>query len=80
MNGGSDDLERRFSHHRPDAKRVIIHQQVRSACLELATLLTELVPTSDELDIAIERLEEVMFWSNAAVARADSSEDGEEFE
>ena len=69
-----DELDRRFNYHVPDtqAKRDA-HTDVRRQCRHLAEVLNELVPDGREKALAVTKLEEVMFWANAAVAR-DSSD------
>lgn len=42
---------------------------VRQKCWRLAEELTRLAPESRELSLAITNLEQVMFWTNAAIAR-----------
>jgi hypothetical protein len=65
------DLRRRFKHHPPrDEKTIEHHQHVRSGCTELALCLNDLLPEGREKSLAITHLEEVMMWSNAAIARA----------
>jgi hypothetical protein len=68
-----EDIERRFTFHAPatEEKREA-HGSVRQGCRELAAALNELLPEGDEKLTAIRKLEEVMFWSNAALARHPS--------
>lgn len=42
---------------------------MRAACLDLAVKIVETVPYSREQSNALTRLEEVMFWANAGIAR-----------
>lgn len=65
-----DDLEERFKFHpaSTDGKK-IAHERVRDDCLTHAKRIDELLPDSREKALAITKLEECMFWSNAAVAR-----------
>ncbi|MEO3974358.1 hypothetical protein [Streptomyces sp. CAU 1734] len=65
-----DDLDRRFAFHASSRHdKAEAHSDVRSACRELAELLNRVLPEGREKSIAVTRLEEVMFWSNAAIAR-----------
>lgn len=48
------------------------HSSVRDKCYALASELNHLLPPGREKSLALARLEEVMFWSNAAVARERS--------
>jgi hypothetical protein len=64
------DLAHRFSYHKPgDAVTVQAHVDVRDRCYRLAEALNEIVPDGREKSLAMTKLEEVMFWANAAIAR-----------
>lgn len=64
------EIEKRFSHHPPDALKVDIHVMVRAAFKELATGL-DILPESREKSLAYTALEESLMWANAAIARND---------
>lgn len=65
-----DDLENRFTYHPPvDEKRAYQHQLVREMCRETAEFFTETLPEGREQSLAVTKLEEAMFWANAALAR-----------
>lgn len=59
------DLEHRFE-----------HEMVRADCLSLAETLNESLPDSREKALAITKIEEAMFWANAALARQPDGIDG----
>jgi hypothetical protein len=66
-----DELKRRFAYHPPqdDAKREA-HEAVRDTCREAANHIIELTgPPCPEQTLAIRKMEEAMFWANAALAR-----------
>lgn len=64
------ELDRRFDHHPPpDQATVRAHETVRAGCRELAGTIAELLPPGRERRNAFDRLEEVMMWANAAIAR-----------
>jgi hypothetical protein len=64
------DVIRRFTFHPADtAERRQSHEDIRSGCLELALMLHAELPAGAEKQAAMFRLEEVMFWANAAIAR-----------
>ena len=69
----NEDLKRRFQFHPADAQNTKDrHQEVRDVCLEAAEAILEVTgPSSREQSLAITKLEEAMFWSNAAIARGD---------
>ena len=65
-----EDLERRFKHHPPKNTEVAsVHEDVRSCCLVLARFINDVAPDGREKSLAVTKLEEVMFWANAAIAR-----------
>lgn len=64
------DIANRFDFHAATTEeKRNEHTSVRQACRRLADDLNERVPEGREKAIAIGRLEEVMFWANAAIAR-----------
>lgn len=64
------DVRDRFVHHPPPTQaRVMQHELVRGMCLSLAGDLDALLPPGREKALALTKLEEAMFWANAALAR-----------
>lgn len=66
---GIDELGRRFRSYVPGEVRAEQHRQVRDLCLKTAEALDALIPDSREKSLVMTRLEEVMFWANAGIAR-----------
>lgn len=68
------DITHRFAFHAAttDEKRNA-HTSVRHACESLAHQLNEQLPDGREKSTAITKLEEVMFWGNAGLAREVSA-------
>lgn len=64
-------LGHRFNYHQPNTQQKIDrHQRVRQACLDAADEIVEATgPPTREQSLAITKLEEAMFWANAAIAR-----------
>lgn len=64
------DIEHRFAFHPAltEEKRQA-HGSVRSSCASLASILYNSLPEGREKATALTKLEEVMFWANAALAR-----------
>lgn len=68
-----DALAHRFQFHPADSEnRKDNHQRVRDVLLDAADVVVEVTgPMSREQSLAIAKLEEAMFWANAAIARGD---------
>lgn len=64
-----DDLESRFTFHAADDEAADQHVAVRAECHRLADFLNYQLVGGREKELAITKLEEVMFWANAAIAR-----------
>lgn len=65
-----EDLERRFAFHPATTpERQLAHQSVRTHCHQLAGVINDLLPEGREKSLAVTKLEEVMFWANAGLAR-----------
>jgi hypothetical protein len=61
----------RFTYHAPHPGQPAKYTAVRSKAKELAELIVEMCPDSREQATALTKLEEVVFWANAAIARRD---------
>jgi hypothetical protein len=67
------DLANRFGYHKPqDEQTVEAHEAVREIMMGAADEVSSLCPPSRELALALTKLEEAMFWANAAIARMDA--------
>lgn len=66
----NSDLLNRFTFHPvTGADQGNLYGEVRSKALEYAQWLDSVAPDSRELSLAITKLEEVVFWTNASIAR-----------
>lgn len=63
------DIQNRFFYHPPTESKKLDHEHVRRMSTDMALELNDLLPEGREKSLAITHLEEVMFWSNAAIAR-----------
>ena len=63
------DLQNRFTYHPPKPEKAKVYEQIRKQCLDLALNLDVWCPESREKSLAITKLEEVVFWANASIAR-----------
>jgi len=70
----AEDLKDRFRHHPPASADVVrLHEEVRADFTRLAMKLDALLPAGREKAIVFTKIEESMFWSNAAIARTLSA-------
>ncbi|WP_020142279.1 hypothetical protein [Terracoccus sp. 273MFTsu3.1] len=66
------DLQNRFDFHpATDEEKRNAHTSVRVAAYELAQFVNVKVPDGREKATAITKIEEAMFWANAALARSN---------
>lgn len=64
------EVASRFRYHRPSTPDVgRTHNYIRDLCADLAEELLETCPESRELELALDSLDQVCMWANAAVAR-----------
>ncbi len=68
------DLENRFKFHPATgsdtpSNTARQHEDIRNRCLQLAIDLNGRIPEGREKALAITKLEEVMMWANAGIAR-----------
>lgn len=67
------DIEHRFAFHAATTQeKRDEHTSVRQACRRLADELNERLPEGREKALVVTKLEEVMFWANAAIAREEA--------
>ena len=69
------ELENRFTYHAPNGKQAKIYELLRSKAHQLAFDFVNFCPDSRELSLAITKIEESVFWANAAIARRSPKED-----
>jgi hypothetical protein len=66
---GELDLDKRFTYHAPKGDQTQRYERLRAKAKELAELAVELVPPCRERSLALTKLEEVVMWANAGIAR-----------
>lgn len=65
-----NEIANRFKFHpAKDEETKEKHKTIRDHCGSLAMLINEYVPEGREKALAITKLEEVMMWANAGIAR-----------
>jgi hypothetical protein len=62
-------LECRFTYHAPKEGQSILYETIRAEAKEFAAFLLINCPDSRELSLALTKIEEAVFWANAAIAR-----------
>jgi hypothetical protein len=62
-------IENNFTYHAPKEGQPQKYEALRNKAKELAYLVDELCPKSREQSLALTKLEESVFWANAAIAR-----------
>lgn len=63
------DLEKRFTYHSPKEDDAEKFELIRDFAKEYAYMIKTLCPDSRERALALTKLEEVVMWANASVAR-----------
>jgi hypothetical protein len=64
------DISNRFDYHQPKTPdRVLAHETIREVLRQAAIGVNAYCPDGREKSLAITKLEEAMFWANAAIAR-----------
>lgn len=69
------DLEHRFTYHPPKPGEPAIYHDLRRQAWGLAERIAEVTGPSRERSLAITKLEEVVMWANAAIARNGLTEE-----
>jgi len=65
----NQDIENRFTYHPLKEGQPEKYTKLREKAKELAYMIEILCPNSREKSLAITKLEEMVFWANASVAR-----------
>lgn len=63
------DIEKRFTYHKPKEDDAYKFVAIREDAKHLANIINSLVPEGREKSLAITKLEEVVMWANAGIAR-----------
>lgn len=63
------ELANRFTYHAPKEGQPEKYQKIRERAHELAEAICDLTPFSREQSVALTKLDEVVFWANASIAR-----------
>lgn len=69
----NSELETRFTYVPPTGNQPETYVTIRQAAKYFAGIINNLVPDSREKSLALTKLEEVVMWANAGVARRQES-------
>lgn len=72
MDVPSDELRNRFTYHAPHGDQAERYGEIRAKALEYAELICKLTPASREQSLALTKLDEAVFFANAAIARREA--------
>jgi len=67
-----EGLRGRFSAYQPDEDAESCHEAVRDAGYAMTVKVLQVAPDSRERSLALTKIEEAVFWANAAIAREES--------
>ena len=67
-----DRLETNFTYHSPNEDQTKRYEEIRENARALALLICGLTPSSREQSLALTKLEEVVMFANASIARNES--------
>lgn len=65
------DIEKNFTYHKPSEDKQSRYVEIRNTAKQMAYVIDNACPESREKSLAFTKLEEVVMWANAAVARND---------
>lgn len=65
----NEQIEKAFTYHRPTEGQPEKYGRLRDTAKAFAYLIDELVPNGREKALAMTKLEEVVMWANAGIAR-----------
>lgn len=68
------DIETRFTYHAPRPEDIPVYKFFRDQAHIFADKINSMLPDGREKSLAITKLEEVVFWVNAALARKPAKE------
>jgi hypothetical protein len=69
MSGKDERIENNFTYHPPITGQQERYETIRNKAKELAYLIADMTPASREQAVAFTKIEESVFWANAAIAR-----------
>lgn len=71
------ELELRFTYHAPNAEQIPRFGTIRDTAHQFAKEICALTPPSREQSLALTKLDEVVMFANAAIARRENTKPAE---
>ena len=65
------EMDARFTYHAPKGSQPQRYESIRAKAKEFAEFIDGLTPSSREQSLALTKIEEAVFWANAAIARRE---------
>jgi hypothetical protein len=72
-----EELERRFTYHKPGGNQPERYDVLRSTARSFALYVVDNCPDSRERSIALTKIEEAVMWANASIARNENRIDSD---
>lgn len=66
-----EEMKTRFTYHSPKEGQPEKYENLRKMARLMASHVEELCPESREKSLAMTKIEEAVFWANAAIARRE---------
>lgn len=64
-----EQIEKNHTYHPPKGDQAGRYEAIRAMAKHVGINLVELCPESRELSVALTKLDEIVFWANASIAR-----------
>ena len=75
MTPDKDQMDYNLTNHRPSATGIEKIERQRNFAKQFAYAVIDNAPDSPEKTMALRKIEEALFWANAAVARAKENQE-----
>lgn len=69
-----NELKKRFTYHAPKKEDGSKFEMIRTTALNFAKFINEECPEGREKALALTKLEEVVMWANAGIARTGEAQ------
>ncbi len=70
----SRNIKKKFTYHEPKEGQPEKYKKIRRQAMDFACLVSLICPASGERQNSIKKIEEAVFWANAAIARHEKQE------